>query len=95
MITFATIVVSPGSIVTWLVVGLTAGWLAAYVMKGGGFGVVGDMIVGLIGAVGSSLVLGLMLPGEVGFWGSIIVAAFGACGFIAASRFLGFGRRAS
>jgi len=39
------------SIVAWIVVGLIAGWLAGMVMKGGGYGVVGDIIVGIVGAL--------------------------------------------
>ena len=38
-------------IVAWIVVGLIAGWLAGMVMKGGGFGLVGDIIVGILGAL--------------------------------------------
>jgi uncharacterized membrane protein YeaQ/YmgE (transglycosylase-associated protein family) len=38
-------------ILSWLVVGLIAGWLAGMVMKGGGFGVIGDIIAGIVGAV--------------------------------------------
>jgi uncharacterized membrane protein YeaQ/YmgE (transglycosylase-associated protein family) len=39
------------SIIAWLVVGLIAGWLAGMVMKGGGYGVVGDIIIGIVGAL--------------------------------------------
>lgn len=39
------------SIVAWIVVGLVAGWLAGMVMKGGGYGVIGDIIVGIVGAL--------------------------------------------
>lgn len=91
MFTLAAITLSPVGIITWLVVGLIAGWSAARIMKGGGYGLVGDMIVGLIGAAGGGLILGLMVTTEVGFWGSVIVAILGACIFIAISRFLGFG----
>lgn len=38
-------------IIAWLVVGLIAGWLAGMVMKGGGYGVIGDIIVGIVGAL--------------------------------------------
>ncbi len=38
-------------ILSWILVGLVAGWLAGMVMKGGGYGVLGDIIVGIIGAV--------------------------------------------
>ncbi|HEX7418971.1 MAG TPA: GlsB/YeaQ/YmgE family stress response membrane protein [Thermoanaerobaculia bacterium] len=63
----------------FLIVGLIAGWLAGLVMKGGGYGVVGDMIVGVIGAL-----LGGWLFGQLGFSagggliGAIIVAFIGA-----------------
>lgn len=39
------------SILAWLIVGLIAGWLAGMVMKGGGYGVIGDIIVGVVGAL--------------------------------------------
>jgi len=39
------------SIVAWLIVGLIAGWLAGLVMKGGGYGVIGDIIVGIVGGL--------------------------------------------
>jgi len=39
------------SILSWIVVGLIAGWLAGKVMKGGGYGLVGDIVVGVIGGV--------------------------------------------
>lgn len=92
MSTFAEINLSPGGIIAWLVVGLIAGWLAARVMKGGGYGLIGDMIVGLIGAVIGGVVFGLIVSGEAGFWGSLVVAILGACLLIAIFRFLGFGR---
>ena len=39
------------SILSWIVVGLIAGWFAGKVMKGGGFGLIGDIVVGVIGGV--------------------------------------------
>ncbi|MBI3942840.1 MAG: GlsB/YeaQ/YmgE family stress response membrane protein [Chloroflexi bacterium] len=38
-------------LLTWLIVGLIAGWLTGQVMKGGGYGVVGDIVVGILGAM--------------------------------------------
>jgi uncharacterized membrane protein YeaQ/YmgE (transglycosylase-associated protein family) len=38
-------------ILSWIVVGLVAGWLAGLVVKGGGYGLVGDIIVGVIGGM--------------------------------------------
>ena len=92
MTTIAEITLSPGGIIAWLVVGLIAGWFAARVMRGGGYGLVGDMIVGLIGAVMGGLLFGLIVTGETGFWGSVVVATLGACILLAIFRFLGFGR---
>ena len=34
---------SPGGIIAWIIVGLIAGWLTGLVMKGGGYGIVGDL----------------------------------------------------
>jgi uncharacterized membrane protein YeaQ/YmgE (transglycosylase-associated protein family) len=72
------------SLIWWLVVGLIAGFLASVVMRGGGYGIVGDIIAGLVGAfIGGWLfgVLGVSAGG--GLLGSIIVAFIGACIFIA------------
>jgi uncharacterized membrane protein YeaQ/YmgE (transglycosylase-associated protein family) len=82
----------PGGIIAWLVVGLIAGWLAARLMKGGGYGTLGDMIVGFFGAVIGGFVFALFVNGEAGFWGSIAIAILGAWILIAIFRFLGFGR---
>ena len=38
-------------ILSWIIVGLIAGWLAGVVMKGGGFGLVGDIVLGIVGAI--------------------------------------------
>lgn len=38
-------------ILSWIVVGLIAGWLAGVIMKGSGYGLVGDMVLGILGAV--------------------------------------------
>ncbi|GAP22367.1 predicted membrane protein [Leptolinea tardivitalis] len=66
-------------LLSWIVVGLIAGWLAGKVMKGSGFGLGGDIIVGIIGAlVGGWLadsVLGLHV-GITGFNLSTIIVAF-------------------
>jgi uncharacterized membrane protein YeaQ/YmgE (transglycosylase-associated protein family) len=63
----------------FLIVGAIAGWLAGQFMKGGGFGLVGDIIVGIVGAlIGGWLFgkFGVSLGG--GLLGSIIVAFIGA-----------------
>jgi len=66
-------------LVWWVLVGLVAGWLAGKVMKGGGFGVLMDIVVGMIGAVIGGWLFGLLgvFPGG-GLIGSILVAFVGA-----------------
>ena len=97
MATFA-MTLHPGGIVAWLVVGLVAGWLAAKVMGGGGYGLFGDIILGLAGALVGGVLFGLLrgddgVAGDAGLWGSIGVAFLGACAFLLGARFLGVGRR--
>lgn len=63
----------------FLLVGLIAGWLAGMLVKGGGFGVVGDMVVGVLGALlGGVLFTKLGVSSGGGMIGSIIVATIGA-----------------
>ena len=66
-----------------------AGWLAGVVMKGGGYGLIGDIIVGLVGAFVGGIVFSLITGGgSAGFWGSIAVAFVGAVIAIAVVRAL-------
>lgn len=77
----------PGGIIAWLVVGLIAGWLAGLVMKGGGYGVIGDIVIGIVGAFVGGFVFSLITGGgTAGFWGSIAVAFVGAVILIAIVR---------
>jgi uncharacterized membrane protein YeaQ/YmgE (transglycosylase-associated protein family) len=63
----------------FLIVGLIAGWLAGTLVKGGGFGLIGDLVVGVIGAVLGGYLFGLFGVGSGGgLIGSIIVATIGA-----------------
>lgn len=67
------------ALIWFLLVGLIAGWLAGQVMKGGGYGVVGDMIVGVIGALLGGWLFSMLGISAGGLIGSIIVAFVGAC----------------
>jgi uncharacterized membrane protein YeaQ/YmgE (transglycosylase-associated protein family) len=65
--------------VWFILIGLAAGWLAGQVMKGGGFGVLGDIIVGVIGALlGGFLFRTFGVSAGGGLLGSLIVATIGA-----------------
>jgi uncharacterized membrane protein YeaQ/YmgE (transglycosylase-associated protein family) len=75
--------------IAWLLVGLIAGWLAGQVMKGGGYGILVDLILGLLGGV-----VGGWLFGALGIWpgggliGAIIVAFVGAVILVGISRLI-------
>lgn len=75
---------------TLLVVGLIAGWLAGLVMKGSGYGLVGDILVGILGAVAAALLFVFIVPANerTGFVGTIVVALIGAAVFVGAARLL-------
>ena len=76
-------------------IGLAAGWLAGMIMKGGGFGLVGDLVVGVIGAlVGGSLFTALGIA-SYGLLGSLITATVGAIVLVALLRLLGRGARST
>jgi uncharacterized membrane protein YeaQ/YmgE (transglycosylase-associated protein family) len=77
---------SVSALILWLVIGLIAGFLASVVMRGGGYGIVGDIIVGLVGALIGGWLFSLVGIGTGGFIGSIIVAFIGACILIAILR---------
>lgn len=67
------------SFLWFLIVGLIAGWLAGVLVKGGGFGLVGDLIVGVVGAfIGGFLFSSLGASSGGGLIGAIVVATIGA-----------------
>ena len=86
-------------ILAWIVVGLIAGWLAGRVMRGGGYGLVGDIVVGAVGAVigGFLAATFLNMPGAVNGINvtSILVAFAGAVILLAGLRAIAPGRRRS
>jgi uncharacterized membrane protein YeaQ/YmgE (transglycosylase-associated protein family) len=68
-----------GGLIWWIVVGLIAGWLAGKVMKGGGFGVLMDIVIGMVGAIIGGWVFGLLgIYSNGGLIGSVLVAFVGA-----------------
>jgi uncharacterized membrane protein YeaQ/YmgE (transglycosylase-associated protein family) len=66
-------------IIAWIVIGLIAGWLAGMLVKGGGFGIIGDIVIGIIGAFIGGWLAGLLhIHIGSGFISSIITATVGA-----------------
>jgi uncharacterized membrane protein YeaQ/YmgE (transglycosylase-associated protein family) len=85
------------SIIAWIVLGLIAGWLAGMLMRGGGYGIIGDLVLGILGAIVGGWLTGLLLGRDMvnGFnVESLIVAVIGAVVLVAISRLFS-GRRAS
>jgi uncharacterized membrane protein YeaQ/YmgE (transglycosylase-associated protein family) len=76
-----------GMFVSWVVVGLLAGWLAGFVMKGGGYGLIGDLVLGLVGSVvGGWIFRALGVSAGGGLFPTVFVALVGAVIVLAAQR---------
>lgn len=69
---------STQGLILFLIIGICAGWLAGKIMKGGGFGLVGDLIVGVIGALLGGWVFSLLGIAAYGLLGALIMATIGA-----------------
>jgi len=84
-------------LLSWIVVGLIAGWLAGQVMKGGGYGLIGDIVVGVIGGLLGGWIASSVLHIGAGVNGinleSILVAFLGAVVLLVLVRILIGGRR--
>jgi uncharacterized membrane protein YeaQ/YmgE (transglycosylase-associated protein family) len=72
--------------ITWVIIGLIAGWFAGLLMKGSGYGLVGDIVVGIIG--GLLFVLIVPVDQRSGLIGTIVVALVGAAIFVGLARLL-------
>jgi uncharacterized membrane protein YeaQ/YmgE (transglycosylase-associated protein family) len=65
--------------IAWIVIGAIAGWLAGVLVKGGGFGLIVDIIVGVVGAFIGGWLAGLLrISLGSGLIGSLITAVTGA-----------------
>jgi uncharacterized membrane protein YeaQ/YmgE (transglycosylase-associated protein family) len=84
----------PGSWIAWIIVGLIAGAIAARVVAGRGFGCLADIVVGVAGALIGGFLLGAIfhVTGNVGFWGSIVVAFIGAAVLLSVLKLISGGR---
>ena len=73
----------PVGIILWLIIGAIAGWLAGLMMRGGGFGVLGNIVVGIVGALIGGWLFGLLGIGPAdNIIGSLVTAVVGACGLL-------------
>ena len=84
------------SILGWIILGLIAGWLAGVLVKGSGYGVVGDIVLGILGAlVGGAITSTVMGVDITGFnLESLLVAVLGAIVVIFIARLISGSRAA-
>jgi uncharacterized membrane protein YeaQ/YmgE (transglycosylase-associated protein family) len=79
-------------ILSWIVVGFIAGWLSGLVMKGGGYGCIGNILVGIIGGLAGGYLAGALFdikdPVTGINWQTVLTAFLGAVAVMAAVRIL-------
>lgn len=76
-------------ILTSLIIGFLAGWLAGVVIKGEGYGIIADVILGIAGAFIGTWIMGFLgFPFKYGFLSSIAIATIGAVTLISLLRLL-------
>jgi uncharacterized membrane protein YeaQ/YmgE (transglycosylase-associated protein family) len=76
------------NLIYWVVVGLIAGWAAGKIMKGGGYGTVMDIVLGIVGAVVGGWLVGMLGISAGGLIGTILVAILGAVFLIWLTRLI-------
>lgn len=73
------IALQPGSIIAWLVIGLLAGMISGWIVRGRGYGCLLDIVVGIVGAFIGGFIISALFPStQFGFIGSLLVAIGGA-----------------
>lgn len=73
-------------VISWILIGLLAGWLAGTLARGRGFGCVTNVILGLVGAVIGGWIFERLGVIAFGFWGSLAAATVGAILLVAIAR---------
>lgn len=76
------------TVLIWIVVGIVAGWLTGLVVKGRGFGLLGDLVIGLLGGVIGGLVFGLFGLAPTNWLGQILVSLIGGIILVALIRLI-------
>ncbi len=69
---------NPQSLIAFLVIGVVAGWLAGKIMMGSGFGLLGDLVLGVVGAFLGGWVFGILGIAAYGVLGRLVMALVGA-----------------
>jgi len=77
------------NLLIFLAIGAVSGWLAGSIMRGGGFGLLGDIIVGIVGAVLGGYLFGLLgISVGAGLAGPIVTATVGAMALLFVIRLI-------
>jgi uncharacterized membrane protein YeaQ/YmgE (transglycosylase-associated protein family) len=74
------------SLLSFLIIGAIAGWIAGKLMQGGGFGILGNIVVGVLGAVIGGAIFGFVGVTAGGMIGSLVTAVVGAAILLFAVR---------
>lgn len=74
------------NILLWLISGIIAGWLTGLIMKGGGFGIIGDLVVGLLGGLIGGFLAGVMGIEPANWVGQMLIAVVGGVILVAVLR---------
>ena len=94
--TFFTVTFALSDLLSWLIVGLLAGFFASIVVRGRGYGCFLDIVIGLVGAfIGGFIASFLGIRGTYHFWGSLLIAFLGACILVAILNAFSSGGRGS
>ncbi|HAI98664.1 TPA: GlsB/YeaQ/YmgE family stress response membrane protein [Candidatus Peribacteria bacterium] len=75
-------------ILWFLIIGFIAGWLAGQIMGSGGYGIIGDIVIGIVGSLIGGLLFRFLGISAYGTLGTIVMAVIGAIVLIAALRTL-------
>jgi uncharacterized membrane protein YeaQ/YmgE (transglycosylase-associated protein family) len=78
------------SIIAWILLGLIAGWLAGVLVRGGGYGVIGDIILGIVGALVGGWITSTLLGVNISGFNleSLLIAVLGAIIVIVIGRLI-------
>ena len=76
----------------WILIGLIAGWLSGRIVRGGGFGLLADLLLGLVGAVIGGWLFGMLGIRSYGLIGSLAMATVGSICLVSFARLVARGR---
>jgi uncharacterized membrane protein YeaQ/YmgE (transglycosylase-associated protein family) len=91
-----TVTFALSDLLSWLIVGLLAGFFASVIVRGRGYGCFLDIVIGLVGAfIGGFIASFLGIRGTYHFWGTLLIAFLGACILVAILKAFSAGSRGS